>query len=822
MLYLKGWTKPLLALVFLVTLIIPGFTVISTTAYGHAIPAKPAQPKPQDPSGYTLLKYNYYEFVPVQLYTGMNATFAVYSNTTVDVYFMTAAQFSGYQSGSTQSIYHSEGQRVSANIGPFTNGTYYLVIDDDVSQHNAYVYYSISTLPVNIYSFHSSLPAPVGIADYGVMNSSGLLYPYKILYEEAIGIAQIYSLKAYNSSPPTGISPYGASLQQNVVLQVNTTTGNYVYWLQNVPSFWTNNDTMYFVDNIWNNSALISYLTNQTITGKGNVGYSGNDTFYGYETSLQSYNLPLTLYLITNYTYSNNAVYVSFGYTFSQTSPITWYDNVTIHDSGVTSASLVVSGYNYAPNGGFYDSELVFGGEGGGEQTYFTQMNANLFMWYVLPNGSVILPPAIYGFGSDTAEAADDLSTTLVNGYPTVELGRGNFEPVGYSAQFSTFSAELTLFTSAVDSGMKVPVALNSVVKNGLGPYTYYFYIDGKAVYNFTTYNSQFSKTIYLPPLKSGTYRLQVAVFDSAGHNAYSSIYDITVNPDPVAVIYSNVTTTDVGLPLNISVFANKGTPPYNYSLYINGNLVAIGNNSYSKLLKSDIFVPNRAGTWSANVVLTDSAGYTVRYTLNIQVNPDPVLSLTYNRNVTDVGLPVSLNVETYAGTPQYTYSWYLNGQKVGSNTSIYYFNPESSGVYKVEAVVSDLSGYKATRSVIITVNNDPIILNLTPTLSSNNIFFTNNVAQLRVNIEGGTPTYNYSWYLNGKLLATTSSPVYSYSLSAGQNTVQAKITDSLGYGATSQPVTINTSYNYAIIGGLVAIIVIAVILVAVVLRRRH
>ena len=54
-----------------------------------------------------------------------------------------------------------------------------------------------------------------------------------------------------------------------------------------------------------------------------------------------------------------------------------WFDNVTIHDPTVTSAFFFVSGNNTAPEGSFYDTELVFGGEGNGESTSFSQLSAS-------------------------------------------------------------------------------------------------------------------------------------------------------------------------------------------------------------------------------------------------------------------------------------------------------------------------------------------------------------------------------------------------------------------------------------------------------------
>jgi thermopsin len=175
----------------------------------------------------------------------------------------------------------------------------------------------------------------------------------------------------------------------------------------------------------------------------------------------------------------------------------------------------------------------VFGGEGDGEHTNFNQMNATLMINYLLPNGSTVLPPAVYGFGSNTVEAADDLSTALLNGYPDVELGSGNFEPLGYSVQVPAFRAKINISVPAAQAGMKLPIMLNSTISNGLEPYTYIFFINGDPVYNMTTYSANYSGTVYLPPLKGGTYQLQAAVFDSIGNHAYSNSVEFSIAGQP-------------------------------------------------------------------------------------------------------------------------------------------------------------------------------------------------------------------------------------------------------------------------------------------------
>lgn len=94
---------------------------------------------------------------------------------------------------------------------------------------------------------YSSPPAPIGVADYGLVNSSGILLPYRVRATEVVGQANITALKAYN---PLFISPYSASMQLNAVLQENTTSGQQDYLLQNVIQFQTNQSTLCFAENV--------------------------------------------------------------------------------------------------------------------------------------------------------------------------------------------------------------------------------------------------------------------------------------------------------------------------------------------------------------------------------------------------------------------------------------------------------------------------------------------------------------------------------------------------------------------------------------------
>jgi len=362
---------------------------------------------------------NYYEYLPLQFPGTENMSFGIASNVTVNVYVMTQQQFAAFNStGYSGYIFSASGTLVNGTVRG--NGTYYLVVDNNISSQTANVILQYAFQAVNI-TYYPGAPVPTGIVDYGVMNRSGTIVPYKIMAKGITGFAEIYSIGAYNSTPPINISPYGASLQLNIDMQVNTTHGTYVYWLQDVADFNTNNDTVSFVDNIWNSTS--SYANMSPIPGNGSISPFGNQTAYIFGTQEFHYSLPLPFLLSINiFNTTNNQVQVQFSYQLNGSAPVI-FDTPAINASGLKSYALLINGFNNNPSGVYYDAELVFGGEGNGEITNFSAMNAKLNMWYTLFNGSVMEPYSVYTFGGDTLEAADNLQTTMANGMPTVTLG---------------------------------------------------------------------------------------------------------------------------------------------------------------------------------------------------------------------------------------------------------------------------------------------------------------------------------------------------------------------------------------------------------------
>ena len=280
---------------------------------------------------------------------------------------------------------------------------------------------------VNTTRNYSTLPAPVGIADYGVESAGGNAMPYKMALSSVTGSALLNNVSSSN----------GESLQLNVVMKVNTTTTSYVYWLQNVfsPPF---KKALFLypelVSSIWNWTApyanmdpgWISGIHGDVTTscvGSGCVG--PNPSYYIGGERFSNYSLPLGLRLRINVSYFGSRVSVDFSNASAEGSiPLSIqgspFDQVTISEPDVvTGAAILVDGYEMTPGiqlgrVTYYDAELVFGGIAGLETTTFTSMNSTIAMSYTLENGSVMAPLSVYEFG-ETGEKASNLAVAPID-----------------------------------------------------------------------------------------------------------------------------------------------------------------------------------------------------------------------------------------------------------------------------------------------------------------------------------------------------------------------------------------------------------------------
>jgi thermopsin len=419
------------------------------------------------PTGSTVYPFvlpsTYYEYFPVDTFANTSIVeYSMTSNVTVSTAFMTSVQFQDFSNNNgevSNSVVYQNGTNSSQTLR-VRAGSYDLLVY--AYERTANVTLSVTVFPNNPFvAGPLSVPEPSGIASFGLTNESGVDSPYAVASTDVLGFAAITSLGAYNSTAESvGANPSGVTLQLNSVLVVNEEGGrSQVYWCQNTPDFVTSSNQVAMADNVWNFSSS-GFLSNDSITSEGGEGsvyvssLSGTTQYYySYEGSNSSYSLPLGMVLLVNATVEpGTGVLVEFGARMTSNEVAgNWFDNVTIHDSTVRSAYFLTSGNDTVPNGYFYDTELVFGGEGNGESTSFTQMVSSLGLFYTNGSSAAVNPfPSYFSFGQNTYESADNLEVTyLGRGEARVSVGTPNYDFLG--------AASGSVTTSSVEGALGFP-----------------------------------------------------------------------------------------------------------------------------------------------------------------------------------------------------------------------------------------------------------------------------------------------------------------------------------------------------------------------------
>lgn len=262
-----------------------------------------------------------------------------------------------------------------------------------------------------VYLNSPQLPAPTGIAAYGLANFSGTLKPYVVGTRQVVAKAEINSLDTYNSSLPTDYQ-HGASLQLNVMLEINTTKGAEFFWLQNTDRFDTANGRLNAPrDLIFNNTGSVGNPILRIYGGKGAIDRPpGGQTSYIFSPTVQRYSLPLSLDVgILVSKLEGKGIEVSF---YNQPFGGGYFDNVTISLSNVVSAAIVVSPYPVPPNLVAFDAEFVWVAYCCDYATTFYKMDSSLSLAYANATGTLVPFPALYSFGTETAELASNLRVT--------------------------------------------------------------------------------------------------------------------------------------------------------------------------------------------------------------------------------------------------------------------------------------------------------------------------------------------------------------------------------------------------------------------------
>ncbi len=254
-------------------------------------------------------------------------------------------------------------------------------------------------------------------------------------------------------------------------------------------------------------------------------------------------------------------------------------------------------------------------------------------------------------------------------------------------------SVSITSSQNPTDAGNTI--TLTASASGGTGSYSYQWYESGSAISGATssTYSASFSA--------SGTYDFYVAVTDGAGYTVDSSTLAQTVNSDPTVAASSNVSSADVGYPIEFSASPSGGTAPYTYSWTIGGTQESTSQDfSYSF---------SSAGSYTVEVTVTDSVGQSYSASVTVTINNNPSVSISSSQNPTDVGNSVTFTASESGGTGTISYAWYVNGASEGSGSTLSY-TFSSAGSFTIEVEVDDSDSHTDTYSLSEIVYPDPVV----------------------------------------------------------------------------------------------------------------
>jgi len=337
----------------------------------------------------------------------------------------------------------------------------------------------------------TAAPAPMGIGDVGVRNTTGTPTPYVLDSTSWEGTFTLTSGDFFyidNDGPDT----FGVQL--NTVLTNVTVWGNSHddFWTQNVLFYTPSQDEVELLDNIWNFSDPSTLEPASTF-----FSYEGtpvSPTFYYDEGPILNAPLPFTVHLFINSSLTNitatGSEYstVTFGYDLVAGDGVTLgsgvYDRVQFNSHISTGAN--VPDPHFQVNGGqltptnflLYDSELMIGGPGGGSTTQIYAVDATMQLQYLNGAGHYVNDPSAWSAGTDTGETSQGVAVSYatpgiveLSGGPSLVMPLWNATPGGNAGQLTltgTISPDNAfVFVSAGDAINNTTVAWAPVVPGG-------------------------------------------------------------------------------------------------------------------------------------------------------------------------------------------------------------------------------------------------------------------------------------------------------------------------------------------------------------------
>ena len=333
-----------------------------------------------------------------------------------------------------------------------------------------------------------SSPAPMGVADYGLMNQSGSVVTYNYTTSSFMASINLNNFSDFNLGDN---APQSVSMQLNSVLNNVALLGNdsYNMWTQNVIFLSPRTNTIEFLDNVWNFSSPTALMNPSTILYSSAVASGhGQNTYYHYGYSaVYNITFPLNINVYLNSTLVNNNSAVFFNYSVPQDHLSGTYDEVIFNSTYGQSSSYsapdphyFVSGTQVTPTGFIpYDAEIMIGGPGGGSTADISQINGTMNLEYMnATTSSYHNVRAAYDIGSQTGETSTGIdvsysgSTAYLQTGPSLVYGLWNntYSQTKYSIRYNDVMNSTITFSGNVAKDFSGALLYHQTGTSGYGP----------------------------------------------------------------------------------------------------------------------------------------------------------------------------------------------------------------------------------------------------------------------------------------------------------------------------------------------------------------
>jgi hypothetical protein len=282
----------------------------------------------------------------------------------------------------------------------------------------------------------------------------------------------------------------------------------------------------------------------------------------------------------------------------------------------------------------------------------------------------------------------------------------------------SSYTAEASVITPAVtpalsvgtsdlpEATVNVPYSRTLIANGGRPDYTWVVESGGLPAGLSLSQSGTISGT----PAAAGTNNFAVRVTDSGGGSATKNLTLIVKPAAPLTITTGQLPRGSVGATYSQAIGASGGQTPYTWSRE-SGNLPeGLSLNQSTGVISG---APERPGTSSFVIRLTDATAASVTATLSIIINPAISALAVETASLPDgvIGQDYSQSLKAAGGNG--TYRWDIKTGKLPeglemSESGVISGRPTASGEVEFEARVSDQSGQSATRSLSIDIDPAP------------------------------------------------------------------------------------------------------------------